>query len=104
MRGVSRFPVVVAALAVLAVPGALLAHGKAVMGTVTAVDVSSIEIKTTDGKTVRVKVTDKTKYMKGNAEAISSDVKPGVKVSIHLTKDGSAGEVHLAPDSGSMKQ
>jgi hypothetical protein len=104
MRGVSRFLVVLAALAVLAVPEALLAHGKKVMGTVTAVDAGNIEVKTTDGKTVKVKLTGKTKYMKGDADATSGDVKPGMKVSVHLADDGSAGEVHLAPDSGSMKR
>lgn len=100
---VSRFLVVLAALVVLAVPGALLAHGKMVMGTVTAVDANAIEVKTTDGKTVKFKLTDKTKYMKGEKEAASGDVKPGLKVSVHLADDGSAGEVHLSSDSGSMK-
>ena len=103
MRGVSRFLVVLAALVVLAVPGALLAHGKMVMGTVTAVDASSIEVKTTDGKTAKFKLTDKTKYMKGDKAAANGDVKPGLKVSVHLADDGSAGEIHLESDSGSMK-
>lgn len=103
MRRVSRFLVVLAVLSVLAVPGALLAHGKKVMGRVTAVDAGSIEVKTADGKTEKVSLTDKTKYMKGEKAAANGDVKPGLKVSIHLADDGSAGEVHLASDSGSMK-
>jgi phosphatidylserine decarboxylase len=103
MRGVSRFLMVFASLVALAVRGALRAHGKMVMGTVAAVDAGSIEVKTTDGKTVRFKLTEKTKYMKGDAAATSGDVKPSMRVSVHLADDGSAGEVHLAPDSGSMK-
>lgn len=100
MRGVSRCLVVLAALVVLAVPGALLAHGKRAMGTVTAVDASSIEVKTTDGKTAKVSLTHKTKYMKGEKAAANGDVKTGLKVSVHLADDGSAGEVHLPSDDG----
>jgi hypothetical protein len=104
MIRISRFLVALAMLAVLAAPAALLAHGKGhVMGTVTSVDATHIDVKTKDGKTVKVKLTDKTKYMKGDADATSGDVKPGMKVSVHLADDGSAGEVHLASDSGSMK-
>lgn len=92
------------ALAVLAAPAVLWAHGKGhVMGTVAAVDATHLEIKTKEGKTVTVTLNDKTKYKKGDAEGASADVKPGMKVSVHLADDGSAGEVHLPADSGSMK-
>ena len=103
----SRFLVALALaiLTVLASPAVLLAHGKGhVMGTVTSVDATHMDVKTKDGKTVKVKLTDKTKYMKGDSEATSGDVKPGMKVSVHLADDGSAGEVRLASDSGSMKR
>jgi hypothetical protein len=103
MSRVSRFVVVVAAVVVLAVPGTLRAHGKMVMGTVTSVDAGSIEVKTTDGKTVKFKLTEKTKYMKGEKAAGNGDVKPGSRVSVHIADDGSAGEVHLGSDSGPMK-
>ena len=103
MRGVSRFLVVLAAvavLAVLAVPEALFAHGKKIMGTVTAVDAGSIEVKTTDGKTAKVSLTDKTKYMKGEKAAANGDVKPGLRVSVHLADDGTAAEVYLPSGEG----
>lgn len=100
----SRALILLAAMAILAAPALLLAHGKGhVMGTVASVDATHIEVKTKDGKTVKVTLTDKTKYKKGDAEAASGDVKPGMKVSVHLADDGSAGEVHLPTDSGSMK-
>lgn len=92
------------ALAVLAAPAVLSAHGKGhVMGTVASVDATHIEVKTKEGKTVKVTLNDQTKYKKGDADAASTDVKPGMKVSVHLADDGSAGEVHLPADSGSMK-
>ena len=100
MRGVSRFLAVLAALVVLAVPAGLLGHGKKVMGTVTAVDAGSIEVKTTDGKMIRVSLTPKTQYMKGEKAAESGDVKAGLRVSVHLAEDGSAGEVHMPSGAG----
>jgi len=84
-------------------PAPLLAHGKKVMGTVTAVSAGSIEVKTTDGKTARVSLTPNTKYMKGENAAAIGDVKVGLRVSVHLADDGSAGEVYLGSDSGSTQ-
>lgn len=92
----SRLLVVLGALVVLAAPAPLLAHGKGhVMGTVSAVDATHIEVKTKDGKTVSVTLTDKTKYKRGETAAANGDVKPGMRVSVHLAEDGSAGEVRL---------
>jgi hypothetical protein len=67
------------------------------MGTVASVDATHIDVKTKDGKTVKVTLNDKTKCKKGDANAATADVKPGMKVSVHLADDGSAGEVHLSP-------
>lgn len=100
----SRFLVALATLAVLTFPAILLAHGKGhVMGTVASVDATHMDVQTKDGKTVKVKLTDKTKYMRGDAQATSSEVKPGMKVSVHLADDGSAGEVHLPSANGGTR-
>ncbi len=99
-----RLLALVTVLAVLAVPSTLRAHGKGhVMGTVTSVDATHMDVKTKDGKTVKITLNDKTKYKKGDAEAAIGDVKPGMRVSVHLAEDGSAGEVRLPSGSGSMK-
>lgn len=95
---------VLAVLAVLASPTILLAHGKGhVMGTVASVDATHLDVQTKEGKTVKVMLTEKTKYMRGGAQATSSDVKPGIKVSVHLADDGSAGEVHLPSADGGTR-
>ena len=92
----SRFLVVLAILAALTSPAVLLAHGKGhVMGTVASVDATHMDVTTKDGKVVKVKLTDKTKFLKGDADATRDAVKSGMKVSVHLADDGSAGEVHV---------
>lgn len=82
------------------VPAALLAHEghRHVMGTVTAVDTTHIEIKTTDGKSSSVPLSAATKYYKdskGKTAGAASDLKVGSRVVIDLAKDGTAKEVRL---------
>ena len=88
-----------AAVAVLLVtPLALFAHGHGhVQGTVHAIGAAQIDVKTSDGKSRKVALTGRTKYVRGDAAAAISDVKPGERVVVHLGEDGSALEVHLAP-------
>ena len=85
--------------AVLA-PGILLAHEghRHVMGTVTAVDATHVEIKTTAGKSSSVPLSAATKYYKGSkgkTAGAASDLKVGSRVVIDLAKDGTASEVRL---------
>jgi len=92
------FPVAAAIAVFLAMPLALLAHGHGhVQGTVNSVDANQIDVKTSDGKSRKVALTGKTKYVRGDAAAGIGDVKPGERVVVHLAEDGSALEVHLAP-------
>ena len=57
-------------------------HEHKVLGTVTAVDGSHIDIKTKDGKTVSVQLDAETKYMNGKTAAVVSDVKVGQRVAV----------------------
>ena len=89
----------VLAIAVLP-PGSLAAHEghRHVMGTVTAVDATHVEVKTTDGRSSSVPLSAATKYYKGSkgkAAGAASDVKVGSRVMIDLAKDGTASEVRL---------
>lgn len=60
------------------------AHGghHHLMGTVTAVQPSKLELKTRDGKAVSVELTDKTIYKKGKEAAKASDVRVGERIMI----------------------
>ncbi len=86
--------------ATVLVPGVLQAHEghRHVMGTVTAVDATHVEIKTKDGKSTSVPISSSTKYYKGSkgktAGAVSG-LTVGTRVMIDLAKDGSASEVRL---------
>lgn len=87
------------------VPGILLAHEghHHVMGTVTAVDATHVEVKTTDGKSSSIPLSAQTKYYKdskGKVTGAASDLKVGSRVVIDLAKDGSANEIRL--HSGKM--
>jgi len=78
----------------------LLAHGgyNHVVGTVTAMDASHVEVKTRSGKTVSVKLTDATKYTKSGGAAAASDMQVGQRVSVeakHKGEDLEAEEVKL---------
>jgi len=90
------------AAAILAMPAGVLAHGHGhVQGTVNSIDAAKIDVKTENGKSRQVKLTGKTKYVRGEAAAKIADIKPGERVVVHLDADGSALEVHLAPPAGS---
>ncbi len=86
--------------AAVLVPGVLLAHEghHHVMGTVTAVDATHVEIKTKDGKSSSVPLSSSTKYYKGGkgkTAGAASGMTVGTRVMIDLAKDGSATEVRL---------
>ncbi len=87
-------------VAVLALPGVVLAHEghHHVMGTVTAVDATHVELKTTDGKSKSVPIHSDTKFIKGSKGTIAgtaSDLRIGTRIMIDLGKDGSAQEIRL---------
>ena len=82
------------------VPGILLAHEghRHVMGTITAVDATHVEVKMTNGKSTSVPLSAETKYYKGSKgknAGVASDLKVGSRVVIDLGKDGTAHEVRL---------
>ena len=68
------------------------AHGKHVMGTITAVHPNHIVVKTTDGKSVGITLNDKTEYFKkgarGNVAAAAADLKEEVRVAVDVTGEG----------------
>lgn len=82
------------------VPGTVLAHEghNHVMGTVTAVDATHVEVKTKDGNSSSIPLSAATKYYKGSkgkTAGAASDLKVGSRVMIDLAKDGTAHEVRL---------
>jgi hypothetical protein len=87
-----RFLAVLSAVAILALPGRLLAHeGHAhkVMGTITAIDAARVEVDTKDGKKESYPLTKDTKCMRGKAAAALADVKKGERVVLSVVeKDG----------------
>jgi len=92
------------ALFCLILPALAVAHGAGhVMGTITAFDKDHLEVKTTEGKAVSVKLTNETKYFRGSEKASAADLAVGMRAMVHLATDKSAAEVHLpaAPKSGS---
>ena len=69
------------------------------MGTVADVDAQHVVVKTKDGKTQSVRVTDQTTYRKGKATATSADLKVGDRVVVHTTGKSdplTAGEIHFS--------
>lgn len=84
-----RWIVGVALLGVLALPVVGLAHeGHAhkVMGTISAVTDSQIEIKATDGKTVVIALDAKTVYRHGKAKADVKMLKVGERVVVEAVQ------------------
>jgi hypothetical protein len=86
----------------VALAGPLLAHGgyTHVMGTVTAVDATHVEVKTTAGKMVSMKLSDATTYKqeKGGAAATAADLKVGQRVLVDAKGHGAdleASEVRI---------
>ena len=92
--------VALALAAVVALAGSVLAHGDYthVLGTVTAMDATHVEVKTKAGKIVSVKLTDATKFTKGGAAAAAKDMQVGQRVSVEAKPQGDdlqASEVKL---------
>lgn len=87
---VMKKSIVIAALAgALVVPAMARAHGghvHKVIGTVSAVTPTQIEVKTTDGKTAAVSVTPKTVYQHDKAKVEFSALKVGNRVVIEGTQ------------------
>ena len=85
---INLIAILVAGLSMVSVsPG--WAHGgnEHVMGTVTVIDTAHLEVKTPQGATVSIKLTDKTEYASKNTPPTP---KPGVgdRVVIDVVKDG----------------
>ena len=104
----SRLAIAVSMCAALAGPGQLPAHqghDQRVMGTVTSVDGSHVEVETKDGKKASIILDGKTKYLREKTEVSATEIKVGqrVVVSVIEGKDGKtiAREVSLAPEVSS---
>jgi len=87
--------------AAFAIPFAVRAHeGHAhkVMGTVTARNGNDVELKTPDGKSLTVVLTDKTTFARGKQKVDGADVKAGVRVVVDVVgeKDMHAKAVTLS--------
>jgi uncharacterized protein YabE (DUF348 family) len=87
------------AVAMLLVPASIFAHGghAHVLGTVASISASTIVVTTSAG-TKRVGLAEATKYYRSTDEshpATAADVKPGMRVVVHLGGDGKAAEVHI---------
>ena len=86
----------------LVLPAPLVAHEDhehKVMGTVTNVDASHVELETADGKKMSAQFDKKTKFLQGKSPATAADIKVGVRIALKLIeKDGQqiAKEVRLA--------
>ncbi len=82
-----------ALVAALAVPAALHAHaGHAhkVMGTVTSVSATQVELKDTEGKTVVITLDAKTVYRSGKVKADPSTLKVGTRVVVEAEETAGA--------------
>ena len=85
-----RMGAVLVALLAVANPGGLAAHGghtHKVLGTVTSVQGSHVEVKTTDGKSVTVMLDAKTKITRGKEQLDASAIKVGGRVSIDAMQE-----------------
>jgi hypothetical protein len=81
-----------ALLGLLFVVPLLYAHGghDHIMGTVTAVTESRLDVKTREGKAVTIRLTGETKYEKDKKPATLKDLKTGVRVVVDADKDKEA--------------
>ena len=82
--------VIVALAGALLVPVIARAHGghtHKVMGTVSSVQGTHVEVKTTDGKTVMVMLDAKTAITRGKAKLDASALKTGERVSIDYLQE-----------------
>jgi hypothetical protein len=82
---------VLLAFALVSVPSLVTAHGndQHVLGTVTAIDATHIEIKTPKGASVTVKVTDQTRFTAKAVKRPNGQPEVGDRVVIDVTRDGS---------------
>ena len=78
-----------AGLVILTIASSARAHGgvEHVMGTVKAIDESSITVTTKKGDQ-KISLDASTKFEKGTAAASAADVKPGARVVVHSKKSG----------------
>lgn len=94
-------------LGLLGAPVAAIAHGGLthVMGTVAKVSATSLDVKTTDGKTATVSVTPATKWMRGQAVITEDAVHAGDRVVIHAKPvDGRLTAVEVAVGGVAIKR
>ena len=80
------------ALTLIAVPVLASAHGtdQHVLGTVTAIDATHIEVKTPKGGSVTVKVTDQTRFTSKAAKRPKEPPQVGDRVVIDVFSEGTA--------------
>lgn len=102
LKAIQRALLLVAAVA-LWLPVALAheGHQHHLMGTVTNVDQSKVELESTDGKSVTVALTKATKVLRGKAPASVADIKKGARIMVET--EGTAEKltatvVHLAAE------
>lgn len=93
-------------IAMLALAGRALAHEgheHKMMGTVTAVDATHLDMESKDGGKLSVLLNKETKCFKGDAPAAVSDIKVGDRVVVSAVEQGKemlAREVRMAAASG----
>ena len=101
-----RLTLLVLLLAAATLPGRLLAHDShehKVMGSVTAISASQIEVETTDGTKVAIPLTPETKYLQGKTAVAATEIEIGERVVVIFTEeDGKkiAKRVRLASAGG----
>jgi hypothetical protein len=86
----TKWVIGVALVAALAIPAAGWAHGghtHKVMGTVSAVTASQVEVKGTDGKLVVIVLNARTAITRGKTKLDVAALKAGERVSIDYTQD-----------------
>jgi hypothetical protein len=78
------------ALMLMSVPIVVTAHGtdQHVLGTVTAIDATHIEVKTPKGASVTVKVTDQTRFTSKAVKRPKGPPQVGDRVVIDVTREG----------------
>ena len=76
--------------ALVSLPVAVTAHGtdQHVLGTVTAIDATHIEVKTPKGASVTVKVTDQTRFTSKAVKRPTGPPQVGDRVVIDVTREG----------------
>ncbi|MGZ8849064.1 MAG: hypothetical protein ACXW3E_01995 [Thermoanaerobaculia bacterium] len=85
-------------LALVAIP--LLAHRSHVhhfLGTVKSVDAGHLLITTQESKQVEFLLTDSTRYTRNGDPASKGDLRPGLRVSVHVADDGKTATSVMLP-------